>query len=124
MCQLVFRLWLCAQALPLPSSPNPPTHPFTHCSGPSGWQRFTGRERDRDRAASSLEPWLWGVGADSLGPLPGADGAAPTPLGAGTESGPTVGKKGDAAPPCLTQSLLRMHPKLRDQLVPGPPGDV
>lgn len=59
MCQLVFRLWLCAQSAPPPQLPKS-THPFTHCSGPSGWQRFT--QRDRDRGASNLEPWLWGVG--------------------------------------------------------------
>lgn len=45
------------RSLPLPISPNPPTHPFTHCSGPSGWQHFT--EGD---GAAALSPWLLRVG--------------------------------------------------------------
>lgn len=57
------------RSLPLPISPNPPTHPFTHCLGPSGWQHFT----EGDRAAA-LSPWLLGVGglthlAPSLVPM-------------------------------------------------------
>lgn len=103
MCQLVFRLWLCAQSAPppqLPKSTHPPLYPLLRAF----WVAALHTERKRqNRGASSLEPWLCGVGADSLGPLPGADGAAPTPLGAGTESGPTVGKKGDAAPLSLTR---------------------
>lgn len=104
MCQLVFRLWLCAQSAPppqLPKSTHPPLYPLLRAFWVAALH--TERKRQKPRSSSSLEPWLWGVGADSLGPLPGADGAAPTPLGAGTESGPTVGKKGDAAPLCLTR---------------------
>lgn len=84
----------------LPISPNPPTHPFTHCLGPSGWQHFP----EGDRAAA-LSPWLLGGGrTDSLGPLPGADGAAPTPMGAGSRSGPWVSEKEAAAPRRLTRA--------------------
>ena len=72
MCQLVFRLRLWAQMVPLPVSPNPPTHPFTHCLGPSGWQHFT----EGDGAAALSPGLVWGGRGggggrtDSLGPLP------------------------------------------------------
>lgn len=57
------------RSLPLPISPNPPTHPFTRCLGPSGWQHFTEGVR-----AAGLSPWLLGVGglthlAPSLVPM-------------------------------------------------------
>lgn len=103
MCQLVFRLWLCAQSAPppqLPKSTHPPLYPLLRAFWVAALH--TQRQRPRSQQPRALAVG-GGVGADSLGPLPGADGAAPTPLGAGTESGPTVGKKGNAALLCLTR---------------------
>lgn len=117
MCQLVFRLRLCAQMVPLPVSPNPPTHPFTHCLGPSGWQHFT--EGD---GAAALSPWLvWGAGGGltHLDPSPGADGAAPTPMGAGTRSGPRGLGKGSRSPAAPGPSWLRCALCARTRWPPG-----
>lgn len=100
MCQLVFRLRLCARSAPpphLPKSTHPPFYPLLGA--------FWVVALHRGSQSGRLEPLAVGGGwTDSLGPLPGADGAAPTPLGAGTPSGPRVLEKEAAAPRRLTRA--------------------
>lgn len=100
MCQLVFRLRLCARIAPpphLPKSTHPPFYPLLRA--------FWVVALHRGSQSGRLEPLAVGGGwTDSLGPLPGADGAAPTPLGAGTPSGPRVLEKEAAAPRRLTRA--------------------
>lgn len=100
MCQLVFRLWLCAQIAPpphLPKSTHPPLYPLLGAL----WVAAL----NRGRQSSSLEPLAVGGGrTDSLGPLPGADGAVPTPMGAGTPADPWGLEKEAAAPRRLTRA--------------------
>lgn len=125
MCQLVFRLRLCAQMVPLPVSPNPPTHPFTHCLGPSGWQHFT--EGD---GAAALSPWLvWGAGVgggrtDSLGPLPRGRWGSPHTHGRWHPVGPPGFGERKPQPRGAWPELAEMRSVCADPLAPGPGGDV
>lgn len=74
----------------LPKSTHPPLYPLLGA--------FWVAALHRGRPSSSLEPLDIGVGGlTHLAPLPGADGAAPTPMGAGTPSGPSVFRKKEAA---------------------------
>lgn len=120
MCQLVFRLWLCAPIAPPPQFPKSTHPPFYPLLG-----AFWVAALYRGSHSSSLEPLAVGGGwTDSLGPLPAADGAAPTPLGAGTPSGPWVWEQEAAAPRRLTRAGPRMRSARRDPPAPEPGGDV
>lgn len=101
----------------LPKSTHPPLYPLLGA--------FWVAALHRGRWSGSLEPLDIGVGGlTHLAPLPGADGAAPTPMGAGTPSGPCVSGKGSCSPAAPDPSWLRMRCARRDPLAPGLGGDV
>lgn len=99
MCQLVFRLWLCAHNAPpphLPKSTHPPLYPLLGAF----WAAALGGGSQ----SSSLAPLAAGVGGLTHSvPSPVPMGQPPTPMGAGTPSGPWISGK-EAAARCLTRA--------------------
>lgn len=120
MCQLVFRLWLCAQIAPpphLPKSTHPPRYPLLGAF----WVAALHRERPR----SSPEPLaVGGGGTDSLGPPPSCRWGSPHTHGRWHPGRPPGFGKGSCSPAAPDRSRLRMRSGRRDPLAPGPGGDV